>query len=126
MLLVMRKPLLLALLCLLALPACAPSVYRADVGAMFIAGDGNIALQNAGGSLVLTNSQNRFDEDMGLGDLEASPYVRLQWDQDEHRVRAHGFGVEASGSGTLANDFGGMVAGTQVSTSMTFFSGGVS
>ncbi|MCA8951341.1 MAG: hypothetical protein KDE27_17670 [Planctomycetes bacterium] len=112
-------------LCLLALAACAPSVYRADVGAIFVKGQGEIALQNAGGTLALSDN-NRFSGQLGLDDFEASPYLRLEWGHERHRVRAHGFGVNSNGSGRLANDFGGIVANTPVNTSMDFFSAAAS
>lgn len=121
----MRTTSIPAALGLMMLAACAPSEFRADVGAMFIEGDGEVALQNAGGSLVLGNEQSRLDEDLGLGDVEASPYLRLQWEHGLHRVRAHGFGVSASGSGRLAGDFGGIPDMSLVSTSMDFIAAGV-
>lgn len=114
------------MLALLALAACAPNVYRADIGAMFIRGEGALALQNAGGSLVLANAQNDFDRDLGLGDMEASPYVRLEWEHDVHRVRAHGFGVESSGIRNLGADFGSIVAGTAVNAEMNLVAAGLS
>lgn len=101
--------------------SCANQTYRVDVGAMFAKASGDIALQNAGGSLVLHDNQNDLQDNMGLGDTEASPYVRLQMDQEKHRVRVHGFGLDAEGTGTLAGDFGGLLAGSQVTTSMEFF-----
>ncbi len=103
------------------LASCAPQTFRADVGAMVAAPRGEIGLQNAGGSLVLHDEMNDLDTNLGLGDKEVSPYVRLQWDHERHRVRIHGFGFESSGSGVLAGDFGGIAAGSAVSTSMTFF-----
>jgi hypothetical protein len=57
---------------------------------------------------------------MGLGNTETSPYVRVQMDKDRSRFRVHGFGIDANGSGTLTKDFGGLVAGSQVTTSMEF------
>lgn len=111
---------------LVALAACAPQTYRIDAGALFAQVDGRIALQNAGGSLVLGQEMNDFDDQLGLGDVEGSPYLRLQWDHELHRVRVHGFGVDAEGGGVLAGDYGGIVAGSQVTTAMEFFAGGVS
>jgi hypothetical protein len=111
----------LALVCTVALGSCAETAYRANVGAMFPVVDGKIALQNAGGSLALGNNQNDLDSNMGLGDTEVSPYVHLQADNDRHRFRVHGFMLDAEGSGTLAGDYGGIAAGSQVSTSMDFY-----
>ncbi|MCR9244381.1 MAG: hypothetical protein NXI31_05070 [bacterium] len=120
----MRKTLAGTALMLSLLTACAPNVFRVDAGAMFVEADGEIALQNPGGSLTLGNEQNRLADDLGLGDREASPYVRMTWERDLHRVRVHGFGFETEGSGTLAGDFGGIVAGSAVTTSMDFLSAG--
>lgn len=108
------------------LAACAGPTYRVDAGAMFAVANGDIALQNAAGSLDLGSNQNSLDDNMGLGDTEVSPYVRLQMDSDKHRVRVHGFGMDAEGSGTLAGttpgtgNFGDIPAGTPVTTEMQF------
>ena len=110
-----------ALLVLLALTSCTPQTFRADVGAMMVTTSGEIALQNAGGSLVLGDEKNDLDAQMGLGNSDASPYVRLQWEHELHRVRAHGFGIESHGQGILAGDYGGIVAGSTVTTSLKFF-----
>lgn len=118
----MRRPQGLPWFCVAMLAACTPQTFRADVGAMFATTNGEIALQNAGGTLALGNEQNDIDDQLGLGDREASPYVRLQWEHELHRVRAHGFGLDAEGGGTLAGDYGGIPAGSQVTTSMEFFS----
>ena len=37
-------------------------------------------------------------------------------------MRAHGFGYDAEGTGTLTNDFGGLVPGSNVTTSLRIFS----
>ncbi len=121
MLILMKKLQMLLAVSLAALTACAGQTYRADVGAMFAITNGDIALQNAGGSLDLGSNQNDLDSEMGVGDTEVSPYVRLQMDDKKHRVRVHGFGLDAEGSGTLVGDYGGIVAGSQVRTSMEFF-----
>jgi hypothetical protein len=108
-----------------AFASCAGQTYRVDVGAMFAKASGDIALQNAAGSNVLHNHQNDLDRNMGLGDTEPSPYLRVQMDQELHRVRLHGFGVDSGGSGTLAGDYGNLLGGSQVTTSMDFFAVGV-
>lgn len=107
------------------LAACAGQTYRADVGAMFAFANGDIALQNAAGSLDLGSNQNNLENNMGLADTEVSPYVRLQMDKEKHRVRFLGFRMDAEGSGTLAGgpgtgDFGDIPGGTPVTTSMEF------
>ncbi|HEX6813395.1 MAG TPA: hypothetical protein VF384_17385 [Planctomycetota bacterium] len=107
--------------------ACEGPSYQADVGAMFAVASGEVALQNSAGSLDLGSNQNDLDSNMGLGDTEPAPYVRLQMDTDKHRVRLHGFGLDTEGSGTLAGsapgtgDFGDILAGTPVTTAMEFF-----
>lgn len=103
------------------LASCETQSWRADVGAMFVAPRGQVALQNAGGSLVLHDEQNDIENDLGLGNSEVAPYVRAQWDHEDHRVRAHGFLFDADGSGVLAGDFGGIPSGSAVQTSMDFY-----
>jgi hypothetical protein len=110
-----------ALFALVTLTSCTPSTFRADVGAVLATTSGEVALQNAGGTLVLDNTRNDIDDVFGLGEAEGSPYVRLEWEHALHRVRAHGFGIETEGSGTLINDYGGLVAGSNVTTKMRFF-----
>ena len=110
-----------ALFLVVPLASCASQTFRADVGALLATTSGEIALQNAGGNLVLANEMNDLDDQMGLGETEASPYVRLQWEHELHRVRAHGFGIDAEGSGILVGDYGGIPAGAAVTTSMQFF-----
>ena len=107
---------------LVLLASCAPDTYRVDAGAMFVQYHGSIALQDAGGSLALHEERNSLENQMGLGSAEGSPYLRLQWDHEAHRVRTHGFGIEAEGSGVLAGDYGGIPAGSAVTTSLRFFS----
>lgn len=111
----------LSLLVTAALAGCVGQTYRVDVGAMFARTSGDIALQNAAETLVLHDNQNDLDRNLGLGGTEPSPYVRVEMDQGRHRVRVHGFGVDADGSGTLAGDYGNLVAGSQVTTSLEFF-----
>lgn len=103
------------------LTACSGMSYRAAVGPMFALTNGDIGLQNAAGSLDLSQNRNDLDGNFGLGATEVSPYVRLEADKEKHRFRAHGFGIDAEGSGTLDGAFGGLVSGSQVNTSMEFF-----
>lgn len=106
----------------LLLPAaCAPSQLRGDIGAIFPQAKGNIGLQDSGGSHVLAANMNDLHDQLGVGDAEASPYLRLQADWERQRVRASGFGYSATGSGTLAGDYGNLPAGTPVTTSLQFF-----
>ncbi|MBL8755572.1 MAG: hypothetical protein JNK15_19905 [Planctomycetes bacterium] len=104
------------------IPACRGASYRAEVGPYFAQARGDVALQNAGGTLQLGQNQQDLERNLGLGDNEVSPYVRLQADKDKHRVRLHGFGVEEDGSGVLTSDYGGIVAGASVQTNMDLYS----
>jgi hypothetical protein len=110
---------------LAALASCAGQTYRVDVGAMFAKASGDLTLQNSLGSLQLFQNKNDLDKDLGVGDIEPSPYLRLQADQEKHRLRAHGFGIDATGSGTLAGDYGNLVGGSQVTTSLRFLAAGL-
>ncbi len=122
MLPVPMNKLLLWLVALSSLTACAGQKYRVDVGPFFARARGDVALQNAAGSLQLGQVQNDVESDLGLGETEPSPYLRGQWDRDRHRVRLHGFGIDSEGSGTLAGDYGGILAGSVVATEMEFLS----
>jgi hypothetical protein len=114
-------PTLLLFATSLLLASCETQSWRADVGAMFVAPRGQVALQNAGGTLVLHDEQNDLENDLGLGSAEVAPYLRAQMDDGAHRVRAHGFLFDAEGTGVLAGDFGGITAGSAVETSMDFY-----
>lgn len=115
-----------ALPILVALASCTPQTFRVDVGAMLAQAGGKIALQDAGGTLNLGGEKNDIDADLGVGEIEASPYVRLEWEHENHRVRVHGFGFDSEGTGVLSNDFGGLVPGSNVTTSLRFFSAAAS
>ena len=101
-----------------ALAGCAGQTYRVDAGAMFAKTKGDIALQNAPGTLVLADNENNVDSNLGVGDTEVSPYLRLQSDYELHRFRIHGFGINAEGTGTLVGDYGDLAGGSVVSSSM--------
>lgn len=114
------KPLLLV--ASLTLCGCAGQTWRASAGPMFVQPRGDVSLQNAGGTLVLGDNQNNFDNNLGLGETETVPHLRLETDIKKHRIRLSGFYVDAEGNGTLAGDFGGIVAGSVVSTKLDFYS----
>jgi hypothetical protein len=115
----LRQLLLTATLATFA--SCVGQVYHVDVGAMFAKASGNIALQNEAGNLPLFANHNDVDDNFGVGDVEPSPYLRVQMDQEKHRVRLHGFGVDANGSGTLSGAYGDLVGGSVVTTALDFF-----
>lgn len=102
--------------------ACKGMVYRADVGPMVMVAKGPVALQNAAGSLALGQNQVDTHKELGLGEANVAPYVRLQGDKDVHRVRLHGFGFSQTGTGTLQHDYGGLVNGSQITSSEQFYS----
>ena len=117
----MIRPLSLALL--LSFPvftACKGMTYRADAGPIFVRAGGDVALQNGAGTLNLGQERNDVDGNLGLGSTEAVPYIRVEANKEKHRWRLHGFGIDAEGSGTLDGDFGGLVGGSQVQTTMEF------
>lgn len=119
------KKLHLLLLATAALTSCVGQTYRVDVGAMFAKASGDLTLQNSTGTLQLFQNKNDLDDNLGVGDIEPSPYLRVQADQERHRVRLHGFGVDSTGSGTLAGAYGDLVAGSQVTTALRFYAIGV-
>lgn len=106
------------LLLTLSLPfaACVNQGLRVDAGAISVRTRGHVSLQNAGGSLDLGSNQNTLQGAMDLGDREASPFLRAQWDRDRHRVRLAGFHEKTDGTGVLEGDFGGLVTGSTVQT----------
>lgn len=108
---------------LLVLPfttGCIPT-GRAYVGAAFMKVAGDLALQNAGGSLNLDATQSDIEDDLGAGDADTSPYVRAEADWGPHRVRVSGFGHSSSGTGTLDNAFGDLAATTNVASDLEVF-----
>lgn len=105
---------------LLALPACAPQAFRADVGAALVEVRGGVALQNSSGGLELGQVKNDLQGDLDVGDAKGSPYVRLEADWGRHRAQLYGFGYSSSGTGVLAADFGNIPAGATVSTELDY------
>ncbi len=112
----MKPQTLLLLLVTMPFAACVNQGWRVDAGPIFVRTRGQVALQDAGGTLSLGDHQNHLQGAMGLGDTEPSPFLRAQWDQERHRVRLNGFAMQTEGSGVLASDFGGLVTGSQVTT----------
>ncbi|MBZ0151807.1 MAG: hypothetical protein K8J09_09770 [Planctomycetes bacterium] len=112
----MKPQTLLLLLVTMPFAACVNQGWRVDAGPIFVRTRGQVALQDAGGTLNLGDHQNHLQGAMGLGDTEPSPFIRAQWDQERHRVRLNGFAMQTEGSGVLASDFGGLVTGSQVTT----------
>jgi hypothetical protein len=101
--------------------ACsAPQSYRADAGVMVIQTHGHVSLQNSAGTLVLANNVNELQGDLGLGHSEAAPYLRVEGNWGEHRVKVSGFGFEQNGDGRLDHDFGDLPAGAAVRTTLNF------
>jgi hypothetical protein len=110
-------------LLLLALPllaGCANAVYRLEGGAMFARANGDVALQGSAGAFD-SAAKNDVDSDLGLGGTSASAFGRLQADAEQNRFRVQGFALNQGGDGTLAEPYGDIPAGEQVSTSLQFF-----
>ena len=103
-----------------ALAACTPGFFRADAGAIYSQVKGSVGLQNSGGTLVIGNNMADLQDDLGVGDEQASPYVRLEADWGNHRVKVSGFRHQSSGSGTLQHPFGDLVAGSAVNSDLEF------
>lgn len=109
-----------ALIAVGMLAACAPQNFRADVGGAFVRMQGEIGLQNSGGSLTLASNMNDVKDQLGSGETDASPYMRLEADWGPSRVKVSGFGHNSAGTGTLVGQFGDLPGGTQVSTDFDF------
>ena len=111
------RTLIPALLALPFMTSCIPT-GRAYVGAAFMKVAGDVALQNAGGSLNLDASQSDIEDDLGAGGSDSSPYARAEADWGPHRVRVSGFGHSSGGTGTLTNAYGDLAASTAVGTDL--------
>ncbi len=109
-----------ALLAIALTAACAPSHFRADAGAAFTRVQGEMGLQNSAGNLNIAGNMNDVKDQLGAGDDEVSPYVRLEADWGPHRVKLSGLANNSAGPGTLAGAFGDLPAGTQVFTDFDF------
>lgn len=105
-----------------AATACKGMVYRADAGPMVVVTKGPVALQNSAGTLALGQEQVDLHDELGLGEANVAPYLRLQGDKDMHRVRVHGFGYSQTGTGTLQHDYGNLVDGSPITTSQQVYS----
>lgn len=109
------------LLATLPFAGCAPSAYRADIGAIFPHLSGGTSLRDSSGNNSLSDVQNNLRGSMDIGEAQPQPYLRVETDWGPHRVRVHGFGYDESGSGALDRDFGDLPAGTQANTSLEYF-----
>jgi hypothetical protein len=100
------------------LASCMPHA-RAYVGASFMRVEGDMALQNAGGTLNLGQDVNTI-EDLGAEETSGSAYLRAEADWGPHRARVSGFGATPSGEGTLADSFGDLSAGAPVRSQLDY------
>jgi hypothetical protein len=102
----------------LLLASCtAPTAVAAHVGYARLAVDGDLALGsdgNGGGGSAAQDVGAAF----GLGSELDSPYVRATADFGLPELIASGFWIRESGDGVLDSSFGGLPAGTPVSTSL--------
>jgi hypothetical protein len=121
MLLIMIPRQLIWPLLTLTMVACAGQTYQGNVGPMFARARGEIALAGSANNGRSLGPANSIDNDMGLGQTEASPYIEFQTDIDKHRIRANGFYLDSDSSGQLSNAYGNIAPNTITQTSMQFF-----
>ncbi|MEY4673222.1 MAG: hypothetical protein RL148_1006 [Planctomycetota bacterium] len=110
--------LFLALLAVSA--ACAPNHYRASVSGMSGRMSGDIALQNTAGTNNLETDRNDLKSNFGLGESEVLPYLQTEATWDAHTFRFNVFDYSSDGSGTLAEPFGDIPAGSTVDAALDF------
>ena len=104
---------------LLLFTACKGNTYHVDAGAMFARARGEVALQNAAGTLDLGSNQNSLGA-LDVDGREAAPFLRLETRHDKHRFQLNGFDLESDGNGTLTGDFGDIPSGSSVSAALDF------
>jgi hypothetical protein len=96
----------------LAGAACTPMRGSAQLGYAQVGLAGGIALSSAGSASSVQDIGPTF----GLGDRRDSPYVRATAAVGDVSLTAAAFALRETGTGTLATSFGGLVAGTAVTT----------
>ncbi|HEB52186.1 MAG TPA: hypothetical protein ENI87_02905 [bacterium] len=102
----------------LSFMACVGQTYHVEVGPTFARARGVVALANSSGFLPVANS---LEDDMGLGESEAAPRIAASTRFGDHHVRLSGFYIDTEGSGALNQDYGNILAGTQVQNTLDFF-----
>lgn len=106
---------------LLGVAVCSASCYQleasAQVGYTQMQLNGDIGLSATGGGSVQSQDINDV---FGVGDTTGSPYARGQVDFGAPVLTASAFMFSNSGAGTLTNSFGGIPAGTAVSSQLDF------
>lgn len=94
--------------------ACAPIAVSAEAGYARLAIVGNLSLSSSGGG---ANAQD-IDSAFGLGDARDCPYGRIKLDAGLPEFGVTAFLLRESGSGTLSETFGGIPAGTTVTSDL--------
>lgn len=79
---------------------------------------GNLALEPSAGGVSLDTLNVDVEESLGLTESSGSPYGRLDLELGPARVTLSAFQYSESGSGTLNADFGDIVVGTTVNSSL--------
>lgn len=93
--------------------ACASNTHRIEAGPMFLRPRGDVAIQNAGGTLSLADGTMLSSLD--LESTGATPYVSYSTFDDVHRYRVRGFQFENyGGSGPLPQALGDLTTGSPV------------
>jgi hypothetical protein len=98
------------------LAACAPIAVTTQVGYARLAVDGDLALADGDADEAPQDLGPAF----GLGDEQDAPYGRVAVDFGMPVVSASGLWLREVGNGVLSADFGGLPAGTPVTTDLEF------
>ena len=93
---------------------CAPLAVTAEVGYARLAIAGDLSLTSSGGN---ANAQD-IGAAFGLGDGRDCPYGRVALDAGLPEFGVTAFLLRESGSGTLSETFGGIPAGTTVTSDL--------
>ena len=93
---------------------CAPLAVTAEVGYARLAIAGDLSLTSSGGN---ANAQD-IGAAFGLGDGRDCPYGRVALDAGLPEFGVTAFLLRESGSGTLSETFGGIPAGTMVTSDL--------
>jgi hypothetical protein len=109
-----RTPGLCAWLVVVASAACMPVHGTAQLGYARVEIAGGLALTRPGSDRVVQDVGETF----GLGDGRDSPYVRVVAEVAGLELGAAGFGLREAGTGTLREAFGGLPAGSTVSSDL--------
>jgi hypothetical protein len=108
-------------LVVLSLAACVGVRARAYAGVQQSTLQGDVALDNSGGTLNLGANRADVEDDLGVDDREYSPYVRAELGLPIGAVTVSGFTYTQTGAGTLlGTQYGDIPAGTAVTSYLEF------